>query len=93
MHQWVEADDLMVCYMFRFGTTAIPYSQANVATRIGVSEGGLRYRLSNFKAASRSDGAAHYGKITAKVLNKNQNLSEVQLRFLAFPELVPAASP
>lgn len=93
MHNWTHADDLMVCYLFRFGTTAIPYNNSQIAQRIGVSTGGLRYRISNFKAASGNGGAQHYGKLTKQVLGANQALPELQLRYIAFPELIPVPQP
>jgi hypothetical protein len=88
MHTWTMSDELMVYYIFQFGTTTIPYTKLDVAKRIGVSSGGLRYRLSNFKAASGSGGAEHYGKMTQSVLNSYHNLAEMELRGMAFPELI-----
>ena len=90
MHKWTLTDDLMVCYLFRFGTALIPYSKAQIAARIGVSTGGLRYRVSNFKAASGQGGAEHFGKLTSAVLSQYGNHLEAQLRLIAFPELTPA---
>jgi hypothetical protein len=59
MHAWSEGDDLAALYVFRFGTTGIPYSVETIARRRGIEPGSFNMGVRNFKAIAGRGGLSH----------------------------------
>jgi hypothetical protein len=53
-HHWTKEDDLAVLYLYRYGTSEIPYTKEQIAQNRGMSLGSLYRRLGNFCAVSFS---------------------------------------
>jgi hypothetical protein len=87
MDRWSINDDLAALYVFRFGTTGLPYSLATVAKRRGVDPGSFKMRVSNFKAAAGGRGLENFARQTSEVYERRRNTSMAELRRMAFPEL------
>jgi hypothetical protein len=87
MHHWTESDDLAALYVFRFGTTGLPYSVETIAKRRGIEPSSFMMRVGNFKAVAGHGGLSNYARQTAQVFERYGRLSMEDLRTLAFPEL------
>lgn len=87
-HHWTGEDDLVVLYLYRFGTEDLPYTIGSIARERGMSSASLRMRIGNMKAVAEGGGLGHYGKITEAVHSKWKSASKARLRAIAFPELV-----
>jgi hypothetical protein len=52
-HRWTPGDDLVAIYLSRHGTKALPMMIGGIANTLGMPEGSLVMRMSNF---SHPDG-------------------------------------
>ena len=91
MHQWSEGDDLAALYVFRFGTTGLPYSVETIAKRRGIDPGSFKMRVGNFRALAGQGGLKNYARQSADVFQRYGRLGADRLRALAFPEIGSAA--
>jgi hypothetical protein len=87
MHKWTESDDLATLYVYKFGTENLPYSMDDVAARRGIKAGSFRMRIANFQALDGKGGLDNYARQSKDIYDHYQNLSEPELRRMAFPEL------
>ena len=87
MHHWTEGDDLAALYVFRFGTTGLPYSLETIAKRRGIEPATFKMRLQNFRAVAGLGGLDHYSRQTESVYRHHGRKRMEDLRALAFPEL------
>ena len=83
-HTWTKQDDLMLLFVYRFGIENSPLTIQEIANKIGVSIGSVRWRIGNFKSIDGIGKATHYAKLSLEVHNKYSNLNEVELKQLAF---------
>jgi hypothetical protein len=86
-HHWTDSDDLAVLYVYKFGTENLPYSIKDIAARRGNKPGSFRMRIQNFQALDGKGGLDNFAKLSKDVYDRYQNLSEQELRRIAFPEL------
>lgn len=86
-HNWTQEDDLIVLYLFNFGTHNIPYTMDEIAENRGMTLGSLRMRIGNMRAVAGQGGLAHFGIITQQVYAEYNAIPEAELREIAFPEL------
>lgn len=86
-HNWTHEDDLIVLYLFNFGTNNIPYTMDQIAVNRGMTLGSLKMRISNMRAIAGQGGLAHFGIITQQVYTRYNTRPEAELRQIAFPEL------
>lgn len=84
MHSWVEQDDLMVLFAYKFGFNHSPLNKKQMAERIGTSEGSVGYRLANFAAIEGKGRTDHYAILSKHVHSKYGHLPLEQLKKLAF---------
>lgn len=87
MHRWSEEDDLAALYVFRFGTTGLPYSIETIAKRRGIEPGSFKMRVGNFRAIAGQGGLSNYARQSADVFQRHGRRAISELRALAFPEL------
>jgi hypothetical protein len=87
MHRWTEADDLAALYVFRVGTTGVPYSLDTIAQRRGIEPNSFKMRVGNFKALAGQGGLANYSRQSVQVFERHNRRTMEELRALAFPEL------
>lgn len=87
MHRWTEDDDLAALYVFRFGTTGLPYSLETVAKRRGIDPASFKMRIGNFRAIVGQGGLTNYARQSENVYRAHGRRSMDELRALAFPEL------
>lgn len=85
-HSWIEKDDIMTLYIYKFGLQNIPFSKQDIANKIGVSVGSLNFRIGNFKAIEGIGKATHFSKLSLKVYNTYSHYNEEELRKIAFKE-------
>jgi hypothetical protein len=87
-HKWTYEDDLIVLYLFKFGTKNLPYSMDQISKNRGMSSNSLKMRLRNMSAVAGLGGLNHFGRITQKVYSNHNKKTELELRRLAFPEIL-----
>jgi len=87
MHRWIEGDDLAALYVFRFGTTGLPYSVETIAKRRGIEVATFKMRLQNFRAIAGLGGLDHYSRQSARIYQQHGRKRMEDLRAIAFPEL------
>ncbi len=83
-HTWIENDDLMILFIYKFGVEDSPLSKQEIADKIGVSLGSVSYRLGNFKAIDGVGKATHYERLSKDVHKKYSGLSMQELKNVAF---------
>ena len=83
-HKWIEKDDLMVLFIHKYGIEKCPLTKQEIADKIGTSLGSVNYRIGNFKAIEGIGNATHYAKLSEYVYKKYYDLSEIELKKLAF---------
>lgn len=83
-HTWTAQDDLMILFIHKFGIKNSPYTKTQIAEKIGVSLGSVSYRIGNFKAIEGIGNATHYAKLSLNIYKKYSNLSQKELKKLAF---------
>ena len=79
-HSWTEDDDRVALYMSRHGTRALPLMQAGIAKRLGMSEGSLARRQSNFKYLDEGRGLSHSAKQSRRIHLRYKAATEHELR-------------
>jgi transposase-like protein len=91
-HRWREGDDLVALYLQQHGHTRLPYTVAEVARRLGISETTLRMRIGNFKALHGPGGLRKWAKQSERVYLENRDTGEPELRarVLAYLASIPA---
>jgi hypothetical protein len=87
-HHWTEEDDIVVLYLYKFGTNELPHTIDSIAKARGISSASLRMRIGNMKAVAEGSGLGHYAKLTESVYRRLRHASADHLRSIAFPELV-----
>ena len=87
MHRWSEGDDLAALFVFRYGTTGLPYSIETIARLRGIALESFRMRVRNFKAAEGRGGLTNYSKQTGDIYQRFGRAPLEDLRRIAFPEL------
>ena len=83
-HKWKELDDIKVLYITLYGIKNISYSKNDIAKQIGVSLGSLNMRIGNFKAIQGQGKLTNYAKLSKRVYEKYNSLSETTLKKIAF---------
>lgn len=90
-HRWTESDDLAALYVSKFGVEHLHYSTDDPIEEIAKSKeikpGSFRMRIQNFRALDGKKGLENYAKQSKDIFERYRNLSEPELRRLAFPEL------
>jgi hypothetical protein len=80
-------DDLAALYVHKYGHRAIARSLEELADSRGIKPGSFRMRVGNFKALDGRGGLGNAAKQSEAVYQQYGNLSEPELRALAFPSL------
>lgn len=83
-HTWVESDDLMILFVYKFGIEKSPVTRQEIADKIGVTLGSVSYRIGNFKAIGGVGSATHVANLSRAVHEQYSGLSEQELKKLAF---------
>jgi len=86
-HHWTVEDDLVVFYVYRFGTDKLTCTIKDLAQLRGITIGSFKMRLANFAAIDGKPGLDHYGKISKKVYDLYNKTDEKTFRRVAFPNL------
>ena len=86
-HHWTENDDLAALYVNKFGLEYLPYTIEEIATRKDIKVSSFKMRIRNVRALAGKGGLSHYARQTKDIYERYQNLSETELRRVAFPEL------
>lgn len=86
-HKWTEEDDLMILFIHKYGIEKCPLTKQEIADKIGTSRGSVNYRIGNFKAIEGIGNATHYAKLSEYVHKKYYDLSENELKNLAFTNI------
>jgi 5-methylcytosine-specific restriction protein A len=89
MHKWTEHDDILVFYIYRYGTENIFHTRAKIAESIGISVGSLSARIGNFKFIDGQGKFDHSATLSHSVYDKCKDYSESRLRSIAFPDDTP----
>jgi hypothetical protein len=85
-HSWTRSDDLAAFYVSRFGVNHLPYSIEEIATEKGIKVGSFKMRIQNFYALEGKGGLENFAKQSKDIYERFKNLSERDLRQVAFPE-------
>jgi hypothetical protein len=88
-HSWTEDDDLVALYISRHKTRALPLMQAGISKRLGMSEGSLARRQSNFKYLDEGRGLSHSAKQSRRIHQRYKNATESELRPMVLRVLEP----
>jgi len=86
-HDWIEADDLIAFYLYRFGTERLPFDMSTIAERRGIKLGSMKMRISNFKAYAGAGRLGNIARQSVRVFDRYKDTPEPELRNRAFPEL------
>ena len=86
-HSWSEADELVAYYLYRYGTSLLPFDVTTIADQRGIKRGSMDMRIRNFEAYAGTGALGHISKQSVRVFERHRNTPEAQLRDLAFPEL------
>jgi hypothetical protein len=84
VHDWTEADDIAALYLYKYGDQQRGPTVEDVAHSRGMSEASLRMRIANFKAIEGGAGLRNWAEQSGTVYRRYRNLSEPELRALAF---------
>jgi hypothetical protein len=84
-HHWTREDDLVVLYVYRFGTKKLGCEIEEVAESKGISLISFKMRISNFAAIDGKRGLNHFAAISKEVYDQHNQTTEEILRCLAFP--------
>jgi hypothetical protein len=86
-HRWTEGDDLVALYLSRHGYRFLPLMQAGVAKLLGMPEGSLVMRQSNFAYLDGRDGLDHAAEQSREVRQRYGKMTEPELRPLVLKVL------
>ena len=86
-HHWTREDDLVVLYVYRFGTDKLGCEIQDIAKSKGISLGSFKLRIQNFAAIDGKGGMDHFAVLSKKVYDQYNQIAEEKLRKLAFPNL------
>jgi len=79
-HRWTDGDDLVALYLSRHGNHFLRIMQPGVATLLGMPEGSLVMRQSNFAYLDGRNGLDHAAKQSREVHRRYGAMTEVELR-------------
>lgn len=82
-HRWSEGDDVVALYLQRYGDARLPYTLAEVAHRLGMSEASLRMRGRNFVSLEGGNALGNFAKQSRRVYDAHRECGEPELRVLA----------
>jgi hypothetical protein len=83
-HTWIESDDLMILFIYKFGVGNSPLSKQEIADKIGVSLGSVSYRVGNFKAIDGVGNVTHFARLSEEVHKKYSGLNMQALKNIAY---------
>jgi len=83
-HTWIESDDLMILFIYKFGIERSHITKQEIANKIGVTLGSVSYRIGNFKAIDGIGSATHVASLSRIVHEKYSALTEQELKISAF---------
>lgn len=84
-HRWSVRDDLAALYVHKYGYRRVAPSLAKLADSLGIKIGSFRMRVGNFKALDGPGGLGNAAQQSRDVHKRYGQLSEPELRALAFP--------
>jgi hypothetical protein len=79
-HRWTEGDDLVAFYLSRHGTRFLPCTETEIASRLGMPEGSLAMRMSNFAHLDGRQGLAHVAEQSRRIHRRYAKATEAELR-------------
>ena len=83
-HTWTKEDDLMILFVHKFGIESSPLTMEQIADKIGVSLGSVRWRIGNFKAIDGIGNAAHFARLSQETHKKYFRFNMAELKQKAF---------
>jgi len=86
-HSWLEDDDIVAVYLYRFGTERLPFDMPTIAKQRGIKPKSMRMRIRNFKAYEGRDSLKNIAPKSVRVFERYRDTPEPELRNRAFPEL------
>lgn len=81
-HRWTRDDDVVVFYIWKFGTARLPLSEAGIANLLGMSAASLYMRKRNFDHLAGTGGLAHVADQSKSVFDYYKLKPEADLRAL-----------
>jgi len=85
-YRWSDSDDLAALYLYKFRDDHLPYKRKGIAGSRNLPIGSLNIRIENFRFLGGQGGLAHFSSQSKKIFDQYHNLTEPELRRLAFPE-------
>lgn len=82
-HRWSEGDDMVAFYLQRHGCARLPYTIAEIARRLGMSQDSLKMRGRNFDALTHGSALGNVAKQSRQVYEAHRERDEPELRALA----------
>jgi hypothetical protein len=81
-HKWTEKDDIIMFYLYKFGTKNIKLSIEEIGEILNIKPSSIKMRIGNFKAIDTQgkEGLKHYAKLSKKIYEKYKNYLESDLR-------------
>ncbi len=74
-HSWTETDDITALYLYRFGTSFLPYSLGEISKSKVIKPGSMRMRIQNFKAIDTGKGLAHFPRQSEQIYDRYCSIS------------------
>jgi hypothetical protein len=81
-HRWSRGDDLVALYLTRHGNRALQMTNEAIANTLGMPEGSLVMRISNFRHLEGHEGLDHAAQQSRDVRARFGKLTEPEMRVL-----------
>ena len=75
-HKWEWGDDVVVFYLQRYPDKPIGFTDEEVCSLLGITNGALSYRKGNLKAVEGQGGFTHPAELTKLVYESLKDLPE-----------------
>ena len=81
-HKWTERDDIIVYYLYKFGTKNLTFSIEELGKKLGIKPESIKMRIENFRAIDTKNqkGLKNYAKLSKIIYEEYKNSSEDALR-------------
>lgn len=89
-HRWTEGDDLVALYASRHDYRFLPLGLAGIAKLLGMPEGSMIMRKSNFRHLDGRDGLDHAAEQSREIHRRFGKLTESEMRPLVLRVLQAA---
>ena len=86
-HKWKEDEDVVACYVSRFGYREVASSVEALANALGIPLGAFHMRVSNFKALQGRGRLNHVAGQSQRVYEHHRDATEPDLRSIVLKAL------